>query len=82
MQELLGEAAKVAGETLYLNFTSATGSTLGIPSITSMSQPINRKLAAYLDVNSKVRCGVLVMDFVTEELCRKVYQVQFYVPLR
>lgn len=77
VQVMLEDAAKGSGDTLFVNFTSATGSVLGIPRIPSISEPINRKLASYLDANPKALHGILVMDFVTEELCQKVYQSNF-----
>ncbi len=54
----------------YFNFTSGYISTLGIPSVKALSDPINEKLNPPL-TNSNTR-GVVIMDFL-DESNKKVY---------
>lgn len=65
---------------LFVNFTSATGSRMGIPNIPSMSTPVNQKITAYLMNQPKARYGILVMDFVNEGRCRLIYETNLRKP--
>lgn len=57
-------------DTLFINFTSGVRSgAFGIPDIRSVSDAINPRLADWLRENPTRRRSVVVMDFVTPELC-------------
>lgn len=66
--------------TLFVNFTSATGSRMGIPNIPSISTPMNRKITEYFMNQPKARCGIIVMDFVDEGRCRLIYETNLRKP--
>lgn len=74
VESLLKEAREGNPDTLFVNFTSATGSRMGIPNIPSMSTPMNQKITAYFMNQPKTRCGIIVMDFVNEGRCRLIYE--------
>lgn len=74
VETLLKEAGEGNPDTLFVNFTSATGSRMGIPNIPSMSTPMNRKVTTYFMNQPKARCGIIVMDFVNEARCRLIYE--------
>ena len=65
---------------LFVNFTSATGSRMGIPNIPSMSTPMNQKITAYFTKQPKARCGIIVMDFVNKGRCRLIYETNLRKP--
>ncbi|MEE2827471.1 MAG: phosphatidylinositol-specific phospholipase C [Planctomycetota bacterium] len=65
---------------LHLHFSSGYQSgPLGIPNITAISNSVNRRLTDYL-LQAPRRChGCLVVDFMTPELARSIYQLNFPV---
>lgn len=77
--ESLFKEALAAGneDTLFVNFSSGTGSTFGIPNIVSVSTPMNQQLTAYFTAQPKGRHGILVMDFVDAGRCRLIYEANF-----
>ena len=63
---------------LHLHFTSGyTQNRLGIPNITSISNPINQKLAVYLKMAPRLHHGCIALDFITPELVEAIYQLNF-----
>jgi len=63
---------------LHLHYTSGyTQNLFGIPSITTISKPINEQLKAYLKTAPKIRHGCIVLDFITPELSREIYRINF-----
>lgn len=67
---MFDQAQKGPAGTLFLNFTSGYRSNLlGLPDIRIVSDFINPRLADWLKKNPARRRGVVVMDFVTPELC-------------
>jgi 1-phosphatidylinositol phosphodiesterase len=73
----LTEASTGSPQTLYVNFTSGYASRLGIPSIPTVSDDINRRLTDHLTAHPSGCCGIMVMDFVTPASCAKVYGSNF-----
>lgn len=67
-------------DTLFVNFTSATGSRMGIPNIPSVSTPMNHKITDYFMNQPKARYGIIVMDFVNEGRCRLIYETNLRKP--
>lgn len=77
-ESLLKETvAAVNEDTLFVNFSSGTGSTFGIPNIPSISTPMNQRITAYFTAQPKGRHGILVMDFVDAGRCRLIYETNF-----
>ena len=63
---------------LHLHYTSGyTQNIFGIPNITAISNPINERLKSYLKTAPKSRYGCIVLDFITPELSRAIYQLNF-----
>ena len=63
---------------LHLHFTSGyTQNRLGLPDITAVSQPINRRLMNYLQQESAGRYGCVVVDFITPEIAAAIYRLNF-----
>ena len=63
---------------LHLHYTSGyTQNIFGIPNITAISKPINERLKSYLKTAPKSRYGCIVLDFITPELSRAIYQLNF-----
>ena len=63
---------------LHLHFCSGyTKNFLGIPNITSVSTPVNRKLSEYLSQAKGGRHGCLVLDFITADLAKAIYSLNF-----
>lgn len=61
----------------YLNYSSGNiQNFLGIPSITKVSDHMNPKLLTYLATKPDL-VGVFVTDFVTEELAKAIYELNF-----
>ncbi|MCU0796201.1 MAG: phosphatidylinositol-specific phospholipase C [Akkermansiaceae bacterium] len=74
VEAMLEETRKAAGP-LTLNFTSGYVTRgFGIPDITKVSRGVNPKVMEYLVANPKAPVGVLVMDFITPELAKAIYQ--------
>lgn len=66
---------------LHLHFASGyTQNFLGIPNITSVSTPVNRKLAEYLNGAAVRHHGCLVLDFITADLAKAIYSLNFHRP--
>jgi 1-phosphatidylinositol phosphodiesterase len=69
----LGESQK-----LHLNFTSGfLKNRLGIPNISAISDPINKRLAAYLPEAPQLSHGVIVLDFITPKLAGAIIKLNF-----
>ncbi len=63
---------------LHLHFASGyTKNGFGLPNITQVSSSINQKLADYLSRAPHRRHGCLVLDFITPDLARVVYKLNF-----
>ena len=63
---------------LHLHFASGyTKNGFGLPNITQVSSSINQKLADYLRRAPPRRHGCLVLDFITPDLARVVYKLNF-----
>ena len=63
---------------LHLHYTSGyTQGLFGIPNITAISKPINKRLMNYLKFQRKFRHGCIVVDFMTPELSRAIYRQNF-----
>jgi 1-phosphatidylinositol phosphodiesterase len=63
---------------LHLHYTSGyTQGLLGIPNITAISKPINKRLMDYLKFKREFRHGCIVVDFMTPELSRAIYLQNF-----
>lgn len=73
-ESLLKEAVAAGNDTLFVNFSSGTGSTFGIPNIPTISTPMNQRITTYFMTQPKGRHGILVMDFVDEGRCRLIYE--------
>jgi len=77
IRQMLNEANTGPSSTLYLNFASGYRSgPFGIPNIPSVSETIDPDLTSYFSSNTGARCGVIIMDFVTPNLCSLVYKHQ------
>ena len=64
---------------LHLHFASGyIKNRLGIPNITKLSSQINQNLARYLSSTSQHRYGCLIFDFITSDLAKQVYELNFY----
>ncbi|BCU75648.1 phosphatidylinositol-specific phospholipase C [Luteolibacter sp. LG18] len=74
VESLLRESTSGNPDTLYLNFSSATGSRLGLPNIPAVSDGVNRKLTDYFKAHPRGHRGVIVMDFATAERCALIYR--------
>lgn len=78
-ESLLKEALAAGNDdTLFVNFSSGTGSTFGIPNIPSISGPMNQRIATYFTSGPKGRHGVIVVDFVDGNLCQLIYEANFH----
>ena len=73
-ESLLKEAATAESDTLFVNFSSGSVSTLGIPSITAISTPMNQQITIYFAARPKGHHGIIVMDFVDVGRCRLIYE--------
>ena len=63
---------------LHLHFASGyTKNGFGLPNITQVSSSINQKLADYLSRAPHSCHGCLVLDFITADLARAVYKLNF-----
>ena len=78
LEDSLKESNK---DRLHLHFTSGyLSGRLGLPNITAISTPINQRLNDYLG-KAPHRChGCLVLDFITPDLARAIYQLNFPSP--
>ena len=64
---------------LHLHFASGyIKNRLGIPNITKLSSQINQNLARHLSSTSQHRYGCLIFDFITSDLAKQVYELNFY----
>ncbi|MFC3198745.1 phosphatidylinositol-specific phospholipase C [Parapedobacter deserti] len=66
-----------ANKVLYVNFSSGYRSILGIPNITSVSNYVNPRLNDYLNGQSTAKFGIIVADFINEDLSRAIYETNF-----
>ena len=65
-------------EKLHLNFTSGyLKGSFGIPQIQAVSDPINRKLKNYVTTAEHRPHGVLALDFITPNLAKAIWQLNF-----
>ena len=63
---------------LHLHYTSGyTQGLFGIPNITAISKPINKRLMNYFKSKREFRHGCIVVDFITSELSRAIYLQNF-----
>jgi 1-phosphatidylinositol phosphodiesterase len=66
------------GTYLYLNYTSGVAfNKLGVPRIDGVSSYINPRVSRFFDANKVGHFGVTVMDFMTNDLARKIYKTNF-----
>ena len=73
--KMLEDAAAGEKGKLYVNFSSGyVSGLLGLPDITSVSDVVNAKLKSYLKDKAKRRYGIIVMDFVDEELAEEIIE--------
>jgi len=80
MKQLWTQAPDHPGK-LTLNFTSGyQPGAFGIPNITAISTPINAQLHDRLLEPQCPPPGILVLDFITPELARSIYQLNFAAP--
>jgi len=79
IQTALEHSAQEESSTrLHLHFASGyIRNRFGLPNITKISSPINQKLASYLSNNPHHRYGCLIFDFITADLARKAYELNF-----
>jgi len=71
---LLEEARHGAPSTLYVNFASGYKSgTFGIPSITTVSNDINPRLATFFTANPTGRFGTILLDFADAPKAALIY---------
>jgi len=76
--DLLSIAKRDIGTYLYLNYTSGTAfNKFGIPRIDAISSYINPRVSQYFDKFTAGHFGVIVMDFMTNDLARKIYKTNF-----
>lgn len=77
---LLNEARSGGPDTLYVNFASGYQSgALGIPNITTVSNDINPRLAAFFTAKPKGGFGIILMDFADAARAALVYETNFPV---
>ena len=63
--------------TYYLNFTSGyKASSLGYPNINTIKNAINPQLIEYLKTSPDF-VGIVIVDFVTDEIANLIYEVNF-----
>lgn len=63
---------------LHLHYTSGyTKTRFGLPDILSISTSINQQLINYFQTASHNRHGFIVVDFMTPELAKSIYQLNF-----
>ena len=75
---ILNEAAGQSAAVLYLNFTSGYRSGLfGIPSITTISNSVNPRVASFFTANTAGRYGIIVMDFVNAARSQLIVNTNF-----
>ncbi len=78
ISSLLGEAKAGALNTLYIAFSSGYKPLIfGIPSITSVSNTINPKLADYFTTHTIGRYGIIPMDFSESGKAGLIYKTNF-----
>ncbi len=63
--------------TLYINFISSYKTNNLLSDIKGTAQELNEKTAAYLDGQDNVCTGIVLFDFVTQELCDKVIRTNY-----
>lgn len=75
------EATKSAGypaeKVLRVNFSSGYRSILGIPNITSVSNYVNPRLKNYFAGQATAKFGIIVADFIDQELSTVIYETNF-----
>ncbi|MCH2180753.1 MAG: phosphatidylinositol-specific phospholipase C [Mariniblastus sp.] len=70
--------ARSPADRLHLHFTSGYRSgALGLPDIRAISGPVNQRLHDYLEQAPRRCHGCLVVDFITPQLARSIYQLNF-----
>jgi 1-phosphatidylinositol phosphodiesterase len=75
---LLNEARHGGPGILYVNFASGyKGGTLGVPSITTVSNSINPRLTTFFTANPKGRFGIILMDFADAAKSALIYNTNF-----
>ena len=63
---------------LHLHYTSGyTKTRFGLPDILSISTSINQQLINYFKTASHNRHGFIIVDFMTPELAKSIYQLNF-----
>ena len=81
--KIIERSLKHAGESdsnrrVHLNYCSGyVKNLLGLPSITEISTPINKKLLQYLAATKHRRLGCVVVDFTTPDIALATYQLNF-----
>lgn len=71
---ILNEARYGGPAPLYVNFASGVKSgTFGIPSIPTVSNNINPRLATFFAANTSGRFGAVLMDFADASKCSMIY---------
>ncbi len=72
--------AQPPGDLLHLHFTSGYRSgAFGVPNISVISRSVNQRLSHYLKIAPHQSHGCLVLDFITPDLARAIYQLNFPV---
>ncbi|MBB5350898.1 1-phosphatidylinositol phosphodiesterase [Haloferula luteola] len=75
VEAMLKEAATGPSSVLVVNFTSGYQPwAWGLPDIRAVARPMHARLAAWLEQNPRGRLGVVMMDFVTPDLARALYE--------
>ena len=78
MQKAFEHSLKDSSSRFHLHFGSGyTQNRLGIPNITAISDPINKKLSEYLKKAPKQRHGCVVLDFINPDLAEAIYKLNF-----
>ncbi len=63
---------------IHLHYTSGyVNNNYGLPNIRSISDSINQQLTDYLRTASHNRHGFIIVDFMTPELAKSIYQLNF-----
>ncbi len=77
-QAFLFSIEEKSNSRLHLHYTSGyLKGRFGIPDIRSISTPVNQQLMDYLKTASHHRHGFIVVDFMTPELAKSIYRLNF-----